>query len=88
MPSDAPLADAVDAFLADPGTTFTVPGHKRAIGIGHVIVPYVLITVALGALVTRLPIASWWMIPPAFLAHHLTYYFGIVWGMLRGVWRR
>src|SRR5205809_7158416 len=33
MPSDAPLADAVDAFLADPGTTFTVPGHKRAPGI-------------------------------------------------------
>ena len=28
-PSDAPLADAVEAFLADPGTTFTVPGHKR-----------------------------------------------------------
>jgi arginine decarboxylase len=33
MPSDAPLADAVDRFLADPGTTFTVPGHKRAAGI-------------------------------------------------------
>jgi len=33
MPSDAPLAAAVDAFLADPGTTFTVPGHKRAAGI-------------------------------------------------------
>ena len=32
MPSDAPLADAVDGFLADPGTTFTVPGHKRAPG--------------------------------------------------------
>src|SRR3954453_516142 len=30
MPSEAPLADAVDRFLADPGTTFTVPGHKRA----------------------------------------------------------
>ncbi len=34
MPSKAPLADAVDAFLADPGTTFTVPGHKRAPGLG------------------------------------------------------
>jgi arginine decarboxylase len=32
--SDAPLADAVDAFLNDPGTTFTVPGHKRAPGLG------------------------------------------------------
>jgi lysine decarboxylase len=30
MPSEAPLADAVDRFLADPGTTFTVPGHKRS----------------------------------------------------------
>ncbi|MDX6534243.1 MAG: arginine decarboxylase [Gaiellales bacterium] len=29
MPSETPLADAVDRFLADPGTTFTVPGHKR-----------------------------------------------------------
>jgi arginine decarboxylase len=34
VPSDAPLADAVDAFLTDPGTTFTVPGHKRAPGLG------------------------------------------------------
>ena len=34
LPSNAPLADAVDAFLADPGTTFTVPGHKRAEGLG------------------------------------------------------
>jgi lysine decarboxylase len=32
--SDAPLADAVDAFLNDPGTTFTVPGHKRGTGLG------------------------------------------------------
>ncbi len=34
MPSEAPLADAVDAFLTDPGTPFTVPGHKRAPGLG------------------------------------------------------
>ena len=27
---ESPLADAVDRFLADPGTTFTVPGHKRS----------------------------------------------------------
>ena len=33
MVPDAPLAAAVDAFLRDPGTTFTVPGHKRAPGI-------------------------------------------------------
>jgi lysine decarboxylase len=29
QPADAPLAEAVEAFLADPGTSFTVPGHKR-----------------------------------------------------------
>ena len=34
MASDAPLADAVDAFLNDPGTTFTVPGHKRGAELG------------------------------------------------------
>lgn len=33
-PGDAPLADAVEAFLADPGTTFTVPGHKRDTALG------------------------------------------------------
>ena len=27
---ERPLADAVDRFLGDPGTTFTVPGHKRS----------------------------------------------------------
>jgi lysine decarboxylase len=31
--ADTPLADAADRFLADAGTTFTVPGHKRADGI-------------------------------------------------------
>lgn len=34
MSSEAPLADAAEAFLADPGTTFTVPGHKRTAGLG------------------------------------------------------
>jgi arginine decarboxylase len=29
VPSETPLADAVDRFLGNPGTTFTVPGHKR-----------------------------------------------------------
>jgi lysine decarboxylase len=32
---ETPLADAVDAFLADPAITpFTTPGHKRAPGLG------------------------------------------------------
>ncbi|MHB1567645.1 MAG: aminotransferase class I/II-fold pyridoxal phosphate-dependent enzyme [Solirubrobacteraceae bacterium] len=28
--SDAPLTEAVERFFADPGATFTTPGHKRA----------------------------------------------------------
>jgi arginine decarboxylase len=28
--ADAPLADAAERFLADPGAPFTTPGHKRA----------------------------------------------------------
>lgn len=28
--SDAPVAEAVERFLADPGAAFTTPGHKRA----------------------------------------------------------
>jgi arginine decarboxylase len=28
--ADAPLADAADRFLAEPGAPFTTPGHKRA----------------------------------------------------------
>jgi arginine decarboxylase len=34
--AETPLADAVDAFLADPGITpFTTPGHKRVRGLGE-----------------------------------------------------
>jgi arginine decarboxylase len=40
MTSDAPLADAVDAFLGNPGTTFTVPGHKRAPGLADGVLRY------------------------------------------------
>ena len=40
MPSDAPLADAAAAFLRDPGTTFTVPGHKRSPGLGDPLLAY------------------------------------------------
>jgi lysine decarboxylase len=40
MASDAPLADAVDAFLGNPGTTFTVPGHKRTPGLADGVLRY------------------------------------------------
>ena len=48
------------------------------------VIPYAVVTLLLGSRATRLPKSDWWMIPIAFAAHHLTYYFGIVWGMVRG----
>ncbi len=53
-----------------------------------VVIPYVLVTYLLGSRVTRLPRSQRWRIPLAFAAHHLTYYFGILWGMVRGMIRR
>jgi arginine decarboxylase len=34
VPDDAPLASALDRFLAAPGACFTLPGHKRAAWLG------------------------------------------------------
>ncbi|MBV9496524.1 MAG: glycosyltransferase [Acidobacteria bacterium] len=47
------------------------------------LIPYLLGTLILGARVTRLPMRKWGLIPFAFLAHHATYWTGIVWGMIR-----
>ena len=47
-------------------------------------IPYAVLTFILGARTTRLPVPYWPLLPFAFAAHHLTYYFGIVWGMVRG----
>jgi hypothetical protein len=49
-----------------------------------VAIPYALLTLILGARTTRLPAPYWPLLPFAFAAHHLTYYFGIAWGMVRG----
>jgi glycosyltransferase involved in cell wall biosynthesis len=46
-------------------------------------IPYALLTLILGASSTRLTLRYWPALPFAFAAHHLTYYFGIVWGMVR-----
>jgi glycosyltransferase involved in cell wall biosynthesis len=48
--------------------------------------PYALATLILGARTTRLPRRWWPILPFAFAAHHVTYYFGIVWGYVRGKW--
>jgi glycosyltransferase involved in cell wall biosynthesis len=45
-------------------------------------VPYYLLTFVLGARTTRLPARYWPLLPFAFAAHHVTYYAGIVWGMM------
>ena len=42
---------------------------------------YYLITLILGARTTRLPARYWPLLPFAFALHHLTYYFGILWGL-------
>jgi glycosyltransferase involved in cell wall biosynthesis len=52
------------------------------------VVPYTVLTFVLGSRATRLPKTQWWKIPLAFAAHHLTYYFAILWGMVRGMVRR
>ena len=51
------------------------------------LVPYVLLTFILGSRATRLPPSRWPLIPVAFAMHHLTYYFGILTGMVRGMIR-
>ncbi|MEO8036931.1 MAG: glycosyltransferase [Acidobacteriota bacterium] len=45
--------------------------------------PYYLLTFVLGARTTRLPARYWPLLPFAFAAHHLTYYAGIVVGMVK-----
>ena len=48
-----------------------------------VAVPYAILTLILGAHATRLPVRYWPLIPFAFALHHATYYFGILWGVIR-----
>jgi hypothetical protein len=69
-------------------TAFLVAGTVAILLAPIVALPYAVTTLILGSRVTRLPRSQWWRIPPAFAAHHLTYYFGILWGMVRGSLRR
>ena len=52
------------------------------------VVPYYVATFILGARSTRLPAAWWPLLPFAFAAHHVTYFTGIVWGVIRSVFFR
>jgi len=47
------------------------------------VVPYFVATLILGARTTRLPKRDWIVLPFAFVAHHATYFGGIVWGAIR-----
>lgn len=44
--------------------------------------PYLVLTLVLGVRATRLPIRWWPVIPFAFAAHHLTYWLGLVTGLV------
>ncbi len=52
--------------------------------VSPLIVPYAIVTLILGARTTRLPRSYWPVIPAAFALHHLTYFFAILWGFMRG----
>lgn len=64
---------------------FLVAGTIAILAAPIAVVPYALLTLILGAWSTRLPRSKWLVIPPAFAAHHLTYYIGMLWGMARGI---
>lgn len=64
---------------------FLVAGTIGILFAPFLFIPYALLTIILGARAKRLPATRWPMLPFAFGAHHLTYYFGILWGMLRGL---
>lgn len=74
------------AHRANPKIRAFLIGGTLAILFAPVAVaPYVIVTLVLGSRATRLPRGDRWLIPLAFAAHHATYYFGMVWGMLRGM---
>ena len=69
-------------------TAFLAAGTAAILLAPVAAIPYAVVTLILGSRATRLPRSQWWRIPPAFAAHHLTYYFGILWGMVRSILRR
>jgi hypothetical protein len=65
--------------------TFLVAGTAAILLSPIIVVPYAVLAIFLGARVRRLPPSQWAVLPFAFAAHHLTYYFGILWGIVRGL---
>jgi hypothetical protein len=66
---------------------FLIAGTAAILLAPIAVFPYIVITLLLGARSARLPKSKRWFIPVAFAAHHLTYYFGILWGMVRAIRR-
>lgn len=65
-------------------SAFLVAGAIGLLFAPIVALPYAAVTLVLGARVTRLPLRWWPVIPFAFAMHHLTYWLGIVTGMVGG----
>lgn len=65
-------------------SAFLVAGFAGLLLAPLVAIPYALLTLALAARVTRLPLRMWPVIPFAFAMHHLTYWMGIVTGYAMG----
>ncbi|HXI14394.1 MAG TPA: glycosyltransferase [Thermoanaerobaculia bacterium] len=70
------------AMLLTAGTTFLVVMVLAPPLAAVLLAIYLSLTFFLGVRVTRLPIQWWPLIPIAFLAHHTTYFFGIVTGIV------
>jgi glycosyltransferase involved in cell wall biosynthesis len=64
---------------------FLTAGTLAILAAPLAIFPYFALTLILGARATRLPLRYWPAIPFAFALHHATYYFGIVWGLVKSV---
>ena len=65
--------------------TFLFVGFLAIILAPFAVIPYAAITLVLGARATRLPLRWWPVIPVAFAMHHLTYWVGIVTGLVTHV---
>jgi glycosyltransferase involved in cell wall biosynthesis len=82
------IARGSKAYRSNPKIqAFLIAGTMGILFFPLVLIPYLVVTLILGARVTRLPLSQWPMIPFAFALHHATYYFAMLFGILRGAIR-
>ena len=78
------LARGAPSYRRNPKIRAFLIGGTCAILLAPLVaLPYAVTTLILGARTTRLPKRWWPVLPFAFAMHHVTYYFGIVWGGVR-----